>query len=87
MKTTVDRFGRVVLPKKVRDALGLVPGSSLEVDAEENAVRLRPVTEESMLAERSGVLVFEGTASGDVAGAVNAQREARIRLAGGMERP
>ena len=87
MKTTVDRFGRVVLPKKVRDALGLVPGSSLEVDAEGDSVRLRPATEASALAEHSGVLVFEGAAAGDVTGAVQALREARNQRTGGMNRP
>lgn len=87
MKTTVDRFGRVVLPKRVRETLGLVPGSALEVEAEGGAVRLRPVEEGASLVERSGVWVFEGSAQGDVAGAVNVHREARSRRAGGMERP
>lgn len=87
MKTTVDRFGRVVLPKKVRDVLGLVPGSSLEVDADGDAIRLRPVTEEAVLVMHSGVLVFEGSAAGDVTGALQAQRETRIRRISGVGRP
>ena len=87
MKNTVDRFGRVVLPKKVREALGLVPGSSLEVDAEGDSVRLRPVTEKASWLEHSGVLVFEGVAAGDVAGTIKAQREARGRRIGGLDRP
>ncbi len=31
MEITVDRFGRVVIPKEVREGLGLEPGSVLRV--------------------------------------------------------
>ena len=30
METTLDRFGRVVIPKQVRDDLGLKPGAVLD---------------------------------------------------------
>lgn len=31
MRTRIDKAGRIVLPKRLRDALGLAPGTALEV--------------------------------------------------------
>jgi AbrB family looped-hinge helix DNA binding protein len=31
MRTTIDRGGRVVIPKSIRDSLGLVPGSEVDI--------------------------------------------------------
>ena len=33
MRTTIDAAGRLVIPKKFRDELGLVAGGELELDA------------------------------------------------------
>jgi AbrB family looped-hinge helix DNA binding protein len=33
MKTTIDGAGRIVVPKPLRQALGLKPGQSLEISA------------------------------------------------------
>jgi len=42
-KTTIDRFGRVVIPKKVRDDLGLAPKVELEVEEVSNGIVLHPI--------------------------------------------
>jgi AbrB family looped-hinge helix DNA binding protein len=42
MKTTIDRAGRLVVPKAVRDACGLRPGSEVEVRAVEGRVEIEP---------------------------------------------
>jgi AbrB family looped-hinge helix DNA binding protein len=31
METVVDRAGRIVLPKYIRDALGLLPGTKVDI--------------------------------------------------------
>jgi antitoxin PrlF len=41
---TVTRKGQVTIPKKVRDAMGLVPGSHVEFVVEPNRVVLRKGT-------------------------------------------
>jgi AbrB family looped-hinge helix DNA binding protein len=40
MKTTIDKAGRVVIPREVRERLGLLPGTELEVRVEDQTVRL-----------------------------------------------
>jgi len=40
---TVDKAGRVVLPKPVRDELQLTAGDSLELESFEDQIVLRPV--------------------------------------------
>lgn len=31
MEVTIDKFGRILIPKKIREALGLKPGQILEI--------------------------------------------------------
>jgi AbrB family looped-hinge helix DNA binding protein len=43
MKTTIDKAGRVVIPKKIREEAGLIPGTELEVRIEDGKIELEPV--------------------------------------------
>ncbi len=79
MDTKLDRFGRVVIPKRVRDRLALSPGTRLEVTEEGQRIVLRPIEAEPHLVEKDGVLVFRGKAAGDLSEALRAHRRARIR--------
>jgi len=56
MRTTIDKAGRLVIPKLLRDRLGLRPGE-VEVTADGNALRVEPVIGEG-LEERAGRLVI-----------------------------
>ena len=84
METTLDRFGRIVIPKRVRDALGLAPGTVLEIEESDDRVVLRARREEPDLVREHGVLVFTGEAAGDLETAIERQRLGRMEeLAGG----
>ena len=78
MQTTLDRYGRVVIPKEARDRAGLVPGSELEVVVTDDGLTLKPIEEAPVILERDGVLVFTGEPLGDLELAVTAHRNQRL---------
>jgi AbrB family looped-hinge helix DNA binding protein len=43
MRVTIDRVGRVVIPKGVRDALGLVADAEVDLVLDGASIRLDPV--------------------------------------------
>ena len=79
METTLDRFGRIVIPKPVREGLGLRAGSVLEIEEREDRIVLSVRREEPDLVREDGVLVYTGEAVGDLEEAVEAQRRSRSR--------
>ncbi len=42
MKATIDSGGRLLLPKSVRDALGLTPGSTVDISPYGSGVQVTP---------------------------------------------
>jgi len=56
MRATIDKAGRLVIPKQLRDHLGLRPGE-VEVIAEGTGLRVEPLASES-LDERDGRLLI-----------------------------
>ncbi len=60
MKLYLDKSGRVVLPKPLRQRLGLRAGATLEATEAAEGLLLRPITERPSLVERDGFLVHTG---------------------------
>jgi antitoxin PrlF len=54
--TTVTRKGQVTLPKRIRDALGVQPGSEVEFDLEEGRAVMRKRVPIEAFAEWEGLL-------------------------------
>ena len=46
MKASIDRLGRVVVPKPIRDKLRLRGGETLEVEERDGVIELRPAATE-----------------------------------------
>ncbi len=65
MRTTIDKAGRLVIPKVIRERLGLVAGE-VEVVTDGTGLRVEPIAG-SELTERAGRLVIpvSGTAVSD----------------------
>ena len=42
MKVTIDRAGRLVIPKEIRDAAGIEPGMPLVVSCREGRIEIEP---------------------------------------------
>lgn len=59
MKTTIDGGGRVVVPKPLRDLLGLRPGMDLEITDVDGVLLLSPAQVAKRLARRAKGLVVE----------------------------
>jgi AbrB family looped-hinge helix DNA binding protein len=55
MRATIDKAGRLVIPKQLRVQLGLVPGE-VEVEVHGTGLRVEPLTAEETLEERGGRL-------------------------------
>ena len=57
-KLTIDKAGRIVLPKGVRDELRLEPGDSLELETSGDKITLRPAQPGGQLVKENGMWVF-----------------------------
>lgn len=81
MEVTIDRAGRIVVPKPLRDLLGLSPGTPLEIEAVEGHLELRTQTGLARVVEgpNGPVIAATGTvvSDEDVRRALEAARERR----------
>ena len=85
MTLKIDKAGRVVLPKPVRDRFGLRAGSSLQVQETPEGVVLKPISKRPSLVRAGRFLVHTGKLPKgfDVLQAIEQDREARLqKLAG-----
>jgi AbrB family looped-hinge helix DNA binding protein len=60
MEGVVDQAGRIVLPKSIRDALGLLPGTKVDISPYGAGVQVVPAGRTARLVEEDGALVSEG---------------------------
>jgi len=59
MEAVIDQAGRVVLPKPIRDALGLLPGTKVDITPYGAGAQLLPAGRTARLVEEDGVLVAD----------------------------
>jgi len=59
MRTTIDRAGRVVIPKEIRERAGLKSGSEVEVRCTEGIVEIAPPAAKGRLVREGSLLVWE----------------------------
>jgi AbrB family looped-hinge helix DNA binding protein len=79
-KTTIDRAGRVIIPKPIREELHLKPGDSLELEAGTDQITLRPVRPKATLKKEYGIWVYQGEATDlSIVDVIARERENRIR--------
>lgn len=78
MQTTLDKFGRVLIPKKLRERLRLEPHDILELQLEDGKLTLLPRRTPPPLRRRGRVLVVESEAVADLGRVLNRVREERL---------
>jgi AbrB family looped-hinge helix DNA binding protein len=57
MRTTIDGAGRIVVPKSLRDALGLMPGQDLDVEVRDGRLEIEVPPTPMRLERRGDVMV------------------------------
>ncbi len=60
MRAKVDSVGRIVVPKPLRDAVGLTPGSTVDVSRYGSGLQVSPAGRVARVIEENGVLVAVG---------------------------
>jgi len=58
MLATIDAGGRVVVPKEVRERLGLRPGTQVELTEIDGTLEIAPVVTPMTVVERDGIVVL-----------------------------
>lgn len=79
---TVDDVGRLVLPKNIREAIGVFGRTSVSVEVVDNSARITaPEPVRQGMARKRGRLVYGGELPGnwDSGEAVSRMRERRLR--------
>ena len=57
-RLTLDKAGRIVLPKPLRDELRLEAGDTLEIESSNDVITLRPTRGHAQLRKKHGVWVY-----------------------------
>lgn len=60
MEAVIDNAGRIVVPKPIRDALGLLPGTTVDISPYGSGVQIVPAGRTARLVEADGLLVAAG---------------------------
>jgi AbrB family looped-hinge helix DNA binding protein len=86
MTLKMDKAGRVILPKPVRDRLGLHAGSDLEILETPEGVVLKAAGRKPSLIRKGSFLVYAGEipAGYDILKAIDEDREERMRKIWGL---
>ena len=86
MTLTIDKAGRVILPKPLRDRLGLHAGSDLEIQETKDGVMLRPAARRPSMVKKGSFWVHTGELPPgyDVLKAIDDDRDERMRKAWGL---
>jgi|HubBroStandDraft_1064217.scaffolds.fasta_scaffold1425614_1 AbrB family looped-hinge helix DNA binding protein len=83
----IDKSGRIVVPKKLRDELHLTPGTRLRIERAGEQIVLEQDYPEPRLELRDGLLVMVGgppIGDDDVLDLIDKQRERRMRFVSGL---
>ncbi|MGR3317399.1 MAG: AbrB/MazE/SpoVT family DNA-binding domain-containing protein [Candidatus Anammoxibacter sp.] len=84
MEVTLDKFGRIVIPKKIRDDFNLRSGHPIRIEEGKEAILLKPIEGEPALIDEDGVLVFTGIPMGNLENLLDEIRQQRSNLLKGL---
>ena len=62
---TIDRVGRLVIPKEVRDEAGIEPGMTLEIRCREGRIEIEPKRRPIRIVKKGRLQVAESVETGE----------------------
>lgn len=79
MVTTIDKFGRVIIPKKFRSQLGISFETILNISEDGEKIIIEPVQDKSPVVDKNGILVFTGKLDSKATISVSNDRNERMK--------
>jgi AbrB family looped-hinge helix DNA binding protein len=79
IKTKIDKFGRIVIPKKIRNDFGLKNNSEVLLEAGEDGIIVHPDTKLPFVMDKDGILVVCSEPTESFTGFLEKEREDRIK--------
>ena len=80
IKVKIDDFGRILIPKNIRDHLGLTQEVTIKIEEKGGGTLImRVVHDKPILEESDGVLVFKGSTTDEAADIIQELREERTK--------
>lgn len=79
MIANLDKYGRILIPKKVREQLNISTETKLNIDEDGNRIIIERISEEAPVVENDGVKVFTGKLKGDFSEALEHERAERMK--------
>ena len=78
MVTTLDKFGRVIIPKRFREQLGINSKSTLNISEDGKRIVIELVQEKKPVVDRNGILVFTGNLEDKKGDLIKSDRNRRM---------
>jgi AbrB family looped-hinge helix DNA binding protein len=78
MLATLDKFGRVLIPKKFREHLGITTNTSINILDDGDRIIIEPIKEKEAIIEKDGFLIFTGKIQGNIEQELSSNRSRRM---------
>jgi AbrB family looped-hinge helix DNA binding protein len=78
MVTTLDKFGRIIIPKRFRERLGINFKSTLNIAEDGKRIVIELVQEKEPVVDRNGILVFTGNLESPKSDLIKSDRNKRM---------
>ena len=79
MVTTLDKFGRVIIPKRLREHLGINTKSTLNISEDGKRIVIELIQDKEPVVERNGILVFTGNLDDKKGDLIKSDRNRRMK--------
>ena len=79
LKTKIDNFGRVVIPKKIRQAMGIKNNTDVYIEPMENGILVSMGNLNSIVKDDNGIIVVCSEPLEEFTGFLNQNRQDRIK--------